>query len=132
MLTKGTGKTWKVELPPFGEIVEFKRRTNSKLESRWETGVYFGVRDDTTEKVAGTKQGTFVVQSLRRKPEEYRVDKDLINNLRGVPWDPNPEAGVGLELPVPITQAREPRSPKSSHRSIRETGSVQEALHPPG
>ena len=100
---RNKGKTWKVELPPFGEIVEFKRRTNSKLESRWETGVYLGVRDDTTEKVVGTKQGTFVVQSLRRKPEEDRVDKDLINNLRGVPWDPNPEAGVGLELHAPIT-----------------------------
>ena len=100
---RNKGKVWKVELPPFGEVVEFKRRTNSKLEARWETGVYLGVRDDTTEKIVGTKQGTFVVQSLRRKPEEDRVDKDLINNLRGVPWDPNPEAGVGLELPAPIT-----------------------------
>ena len=78
---RNKGKTWKVELPPFGEIVEYKRRTNSKLEARWETGVYLGVRDDTTEKIVGTKQGTFAVQSLRRKPEADRVDKDMINNL---------------------------------------------------
>ena len=74
---RNQGKTWEVELPPFGEVVGFKRRTSSKLESRWETGVYFGVRDDTTKRLSGlTKQGTFVVQGLRRKPEEDRVDKD--------------------------------------------------------
>ena len=66
---RNKGKTWKVELPPFGEVVEFKRGTHSKLESRWEAGVYLGVRDDTTEKIAGTKPGTFVVQSLKRKLE---------------------------------------------------------------
>ena len=113
---RNEGKTWKVELPPFGEAVEFKRRTNCKLEARWGTGVYLGVRGDTTERIVGTKQGTFVVQDLRRKPEEYRVDKGMINNLRGVPWDPNPEAGVGLELPAPITL--KPENPESRRRYI--------------
>ena len=100
---RNEGKTWKVELPPFGEIVKFKRRTKSNLEPRWDIGVYVGVRDDTTEKIVGTRQGNFVVQSLGRKLEEDRVDKDMVKNLRGVPWDPSPEAGVGLELPAPIT-----------------------------
>ena len=45
---RNRGKTSKAEEPLFGEIVEFKRRTNSKLEARWETDVYLGVRDDTT------------------------------------------------------------------------------------
>ena len=44
----------------------------------------------------------------------------MINNLRGVPWDPNPEAGVGLELPAPITLKPEnpevPRVPIEAYK----------------
>ena len=51
------GKTWKVPLPPFGESVEFKKHVAHKLESRWERGVFLGVRVESTEKIVGTPLG---------------------------------------------------------------------------
>ena len=36
------GKEWQIQLPPFGESVEFKKRTRHKLESRWEGGLFSG------------------------------------------------------------------------------------------
>ena len=52
------GKPWRVDLPSFGECVEFKKRTGSKLESRWESGIYLGVKDTTTERVVGMSRGS--------------------------------------------------------------------------
>ena len=57
---RSEGKPWRVELPRFFE------RSRHKLESRWSRGVFVGVLVKTTER------GTYVVQSVRRVPEEQR------------------------------------------------------------
>ena len=68
------GRKWQVALPCFGEAVDFRRNTRSKLDSRWQSGVYLGIRLQSTEKIVGTSQGIFVVQSLKRKPEGQQWD----------------------------------------------------------
>ena len=99
------GKSWKVALPMFGETVEYKRKTNHKLDSRWEQGVYLGIRMDTTEKIVGTSHGIFVVQSIRRVPESSWYNVELLGSIRGVPWKPQAgnaasgEADDAQELP---------------------------------
>ena len=100
------GKEWKVSIPPFGETVEFMRKTYHKLERRWEPGVFLGVRESTTEKIVGTATGVLAVQSIRRKPEGERCDSSLVDTVVGVPWDPNPQGRKGRvaleQLPAPV------------------------------
>ena len=62
------GRAWKVQLPAFGEFVEFQRRTRHKLDSRWSEGVYLGVKENTTEKIIADASGVYVAYSVRRKP----------------------------------------------------------------
>ena len=72
------GKPWRVEMPSFGECVDFRRRTRHKLESRWSGGVFVGVRVKTTERIVMDETGTYDVQSVRRVPEEQRYDNRLL------------------------------------------------------
>lgn len=101
------GKPWRVALPALGERVEYRRRTRHKFEGRWRPGVFLGVKRTTTEKIIGDADGVYTVQSIRRVDQETRWDKDLLLSIRGTPWDPNPGAGTGSELPQPITMAPE-------------------------
>ena len=84
------GKEWKVSLPHFGEVIDFKRRTKYKLDARWETGVFLGVVLTSTEKIVGTDSGVYTVQSIHRKPVEDRWDGNLVKQIKGFPWLPNP------------------------------------------
>ena len=97
------GRKWQVALPCFGEAVDFRRNTRSKLDSRWQSGVYLGIRLQSTEKIVGTSQGIFVVQSLKRKPEGQQWDSTLVAAVRGLPWKTSPEeTGEGARLPEPL------------------------------
>ncbi|CAE7251708.1 unnamed protein product [Symbiodinium sp. CCMP2592] len=98
------GRKWQVALPCFGEAVDYRRNTRSKLDSRWQSGVYLGLRLQSTEKIVGTNQGIFVVQSIKRKPEGQQWDSDLVKAVRGLPWKTSPdETGDGVRLPEPLT-----------------------------
>ena len=96
------GKPWRVELPGFGECVEYRKRTRHKLENRWKRGIFVGVKVTTTEKIVADREGTYVVQSIRRVPVEHRYDAELLRGIRGTPWEPNPASGTS-ELPEPLT-----------------------------
>ena len=99
------GKEWQIQLPSFGESVEFKRRTRHKLEARWERGLFLGVQVHTTEKIVGTKAGVLVVQSIRRVPEDERYDSEALGSLRGLPWKPTPDGPDdqgAMELPSAV------------------------------
>ena len=103
------GRDWTVALPPFGELVDYRVRTQHKLEPRWDEGVPLGVRMSTTEKIIGTPKGVVVVQSVRRKPEGSRWSSAAIE-----PWAPSPAREraprEALELPEPV--AIEPERPE--------------------
>ena len=96
------GKHWRVPLPLYGECVEFKVQTRHKLESRWAPGVYLGIRRKTSEKLVGTADTIYVVQSIRRKPQDEAWDGDLLMSIKGTPWLPNPKEGESKDLPLPI------------------------------
>ena len=96
------GRPWKIDLPPFGESIEFMRRTQSKLDKRWERGLFLGIKESTSEKIVGNNSGIFVVQSIRRIAEP-RYDAKLLTDLRGLPWKPQPDGPERADLPEPIT-----------------------------
>lgn len=84
------GRDWQVALPPWGEAVDYRVRTKHKLEARWATGIFCGVRLNTTEKIIATENGIVVAQSVRRKPEELRWNSELFGRVKGTPWAPIP------------------------------------------
>ena len=84
------GRDWVISLPSFGECVDYRVRTQHKLEARWDIGIYLGIRLHTIEKIIGTPQGVVVVQSIRRKPADQQWNADLIEKLVGTPWAPSP------------------------------------------
>ena len=100
------GRDWNIALPPFGECVYDRVRTTHKLDVRWDTGIFLGIRLHTTEKIIGTPKGVVVVQSIRRKPEDQQWDVELLQSIQGTPWAPNPSTARGareaLELPEPL------------------------------
>ena len=104
------GMPWRVPLPCFGEVVEFKLRTRHKLEARWRPGVFLGARRITTEKIVGDKLGSYVVQSIRRVDEGRRWNAELFLSVSGTPWNPggaSDEGGTERELPQAISVAPE-------------------------
>jgi hypothetical protein len=99
------GKEWTIALPAFGESIDFEKNTRRKLESRWERGVYLGVRTDTTERIVGASKGVCVVQSVRRVPESERRIWEAMASVRGLPWKPvpdGPDDQDAFELPTPV------------------------------
>ncbi|CAE7377600.1 unnamed protein product, partial [Symbiodinium necroappetens] len=113
-------RTWQVALPSFGEVVDYRRRAKSKLDARWQEGVYLGLRLSSSEKIIGTPSGILVVQSIRRKPEDKQFSLELLMAVIGTPWQPTPE-GVSAAnadvLPDPIPM--EPLS-RLAQPSVRE------------
>ena len=111
------GKDWTIPLPAFGEAVEFRSRARHKLESRWQEGLFLGMRLDTSEKIVGTSEGTFVVQSVRRVTADRRYSTTLIDSVLGLPWKPKPESESGVlssELQEPFRMDPEmPEHPRA-------------------
>jgi hypothetical protein len=101
------GRDWQVSLPPWGEAVDYRVRTKHKLEPRWATGIFCGVRLDITEKIIATENGIVVAQSVRRKPKELRWDADLFAKVKGTPWAPIPGRAVRPEEAEELTEAIE-------------------------
>eukprot|EP00435_Cladocopium_sp_Y103_P027107 s1055_g6.t1 len=108
------GKPWKIPLPAWGELVEFRLRSWAKLSARWQPGIFVGVNRNTTEKAVATPEGIHWVVSIRRKPELARWDGALLAKVKGVPWNLRGQEVERLERPltlkpeVPEAVVREP------------------------
>ena len=91
-----------------------------------------GVRVKTTERIVMDEIGTYVVQSVRRVPEEQRYDSRLLRNVRGTPWEPNP-GDVSTDLPesmliIPQLPDVDPAPTKTYYSDNR--GRNPQCLHP--
>ena len=104
------GREWRVSIPPFGETVEFLKRGH-KFESRWQQGVFLGVKDNTTEKIVGNGSGVFTVQSIRRKSGDDKYNLEILQSVTGVPWDPQATRDDVPEGPRPAIVAGGPAEP---------------------
>ena len=108
------GKPWRVPIPSWSELVEFRLRGRSKMESRWQPGIFVGINRNSTEKAVATPEGIHWVVSLRRKPELARWDGAMLKKIRGVPWNPDGSESERLDKPlslkaeVPEVDVREP------------------------
>ena len=62
-----------------------------KLETRWESGIWLGIKDESGEVIIGTKEGAIKVRTIRRKgTKAERWNKEEFNAMKGTPWEPVP------------------------------------------
>ncbi len=97
------GKKTHPLLVPFGEKVMYKPLPTSKskknaLDDRFLEGVYLGISQRNGEYFIGTHDGVLGSRTIKRHPYEQRWDFDFINNIKGVPWQLQPDE----ENPVTI------------------------------
>ena len=66
------GKPYDSKVIEFGEVVMYhmESRMHSKLEDRWDSGVYLGRKDSTDEAIIGTLRGIVTARAVRRRPKE--------------------------------------------------------------
>ena len=76
-------KSFKKEMVEFGERVMYYKSGitgTRKLESRWESGIWLGLRDETNEAIIGTSDGCIKARDVRRYGSEEE------NGIRTNSW----------------------------------------------
>ena len=97
------GRRSNVRMKEFGEAVWFRipqtKTMPGKFEPRWEDGVYLGFNIRTGEDLVSNEQGVFRVSTVRRKPDDERWSKTLLDSIVGTPAIPVPSTN-GRRMPA--------------------------------
>ena len=72
------GKESSAAMLPIGESIMYmppksKSDDRSKLEPRFQEGIYLGVSSRSNEVIVGTESGVTVARSIRRRPDEEKI-----------------------------------------------------------
>lgn len=88
------GRPFRKTASEFGECVRHLRAASvgkAKFDSRWEEGMFIGVRDESNEVLIGTSQEVVKAWTINRKGEEQeRWNREQLVGMRGTPWEPIP------------------------------------------
>ena len=90
------GKKFSRAVVEFGEKVHYKKNLkghkDNKLDSKWGEGFFLGFYWKTSEALIGTHEGVKRAGTIRRVGAHRRWDADGLDQIRGVPWQWNPDA----------------------------------------
>jgi len=121
-----SGRKWKKALPTFGECIWWMRpesKGEQKLETRWENGVYLGVRTESGEIIVGNQEGVVKVRTFAVRPRGEQWILEELTQLKGTPWEPIPGRGrIELKSRVHIptdTDGNELKEPEARKEQIR-------------
>ena len=64
-----------------------------KADSRWENGIFAGIRIESGELFVMTNEGVIKIRTFCRKPDDERWDIQELDLAVGVPWEPIPGRG---------------------------------------
>jgi hypothetical protein len=102
------GRKFKKVLPEFGECIRHLSPDSvgiDKAGSRWDNGIFVGLRIESGEIFVMTDKGVVKVRSYARKPEEERCEGKLLETGKGVPWEPIPGRGrIEVKTKVGVLQ----------------------------
>ena len=108
--TNGGEATSFDEVAEFGETVLYLKmgtKGRDKLDSRWETGIWMGVKDETGECIIGTSEGTVKARDFKRIADNSaRWSAELVKSVKGTPWQPTPGRNDDM-IPVRVRLAEE-------------------------
>ena len=89
------GKKFSRPLVEFGEKVHYKKNTkghkDNKLDIKWGEGYFLGFYWKTSEALIGTPEGVKRAGTIRRVGAHRRWDAEGLDQVRGVPWQWNPD-----------------------------------------
>ena len=111
----------------FGETIMFLRAKSvgkDKFDSRWEQGVWLGIREESGEHIIGTKEGVLKARTIRRYSEATeRWKTELFDNFRGVPWKPVPgREGDQITIKASIPETRVVHQPEQLDKMNQQGG----------
>ena len=112
----------------FGDCVWYKipgARGRDKWDSRWEEGVYLGVRARSNEVVVASQGKIRFARNIRRRPEDDRIDPDEILNLKvgpgGMHDEPDDKEGPeDVAIPVPMEDVEPKPVPRSFQITLQD------------
>ena len=68
-----------------------KPKSKKLYDTRWESGIWLGIREESGETFIGTDLGVIEVRSVRRKAlEAERWNAAAFDTMKGTPWEPEP------------------------------------------
>ena len=103
-----TEKRFPRPLPVSGERVWYQKpmtEGKDELGTRWEHGIFAGVREESGELLMLTEAGAAKVRGFKRRSEEERLSQEGLSMAKGVPWEPVPgRAGTEVKAKFLITE----------------------------
>ena len=97
------GRNFSKPICEIGECIWYcksKTAGKNKARSRWESGIWLGIRDESGEVIVGTSSGVVKCRSVRRKPtHEERWNRVQLDEMLGTPWEPVP-GFTSDEIPI--------------------------------
>jgi hypothetical protein len=104
------GRRFRRDVAEFGESVLYIRAESvgkDKYNSRWEEGVFLGVREESGEIIVGTKEGVIKARAFRKKgSEKERWSNESVKSVGGIPWEPIP-GREGIEIKSSVNLPRD-------------------------
>jgi hypothetical protein len=115
------GRRFRREVAEFGESVRYIRAESvgkDKYNSRWEEGVFLGVREESGEIIVGTKEGSIKARAFRKKGSEgERWSRDNVKSVGGIPWEPIPGRD-GIEIKSSVNLPRDESEVKKTEAGV--------------
>ena len=120
---KWKGKPFKAPLVEFGERVMYYRsdaKGKEKLDTRWNSGIWLGVMDNSHEIIIGTSSGCLKSREVRRYADDAdRWNLDAFQAMQGVPWQPVPgleSEQIKVKIEVPKLKTEFSETPQGTQR----------------
>ena len=101
------GRKFRRYIAEFSEKVLYLKADSAgkdKFSSRWETGFFFGIKEESGEVIIGTEEGVIKTRSFKRRgSDEERWSYEGLEKMKGSPWEPIPgREDTELKTPVHI------------------------------
>ena len=103
----------------FGErvhgMIQSKKWTRRrKMNAKWDEGMFLGLVQQSHEYIIGTQHGIKKCGSIKRMASSVRWDLDMLNAIRGSPWQWKPDEGE-IDVQIPQAPQVEGETPTAGH-----------------
>ena len=99
---RSTGKRWRIALPEFGECVFYEpvkgERDASKLDAKFEPGIFLGIQEGSGMRWIGTPDGVVRTWTIKRRPDEEKWQKEMVEKFVGLSWQLKPRIGLQADM----------------------------------